>query len=172
MQQSYRPLHQLWATGIVAAASRRVDTVIKANVHFEDDMTAEAVASNLLTFVKQSDAIAIICADRPLVSQAIDESEATSVPIVAYVADLSAASRAGFVGTDNWKAGRTAGRLIRQMVREPGKVCPLIAVTAISAMIFQPRVSAPTCASMPGSVKHATRSFSKSSQTLTEPSAN
>ncbi|TWA98956.1 hypothetical protein [Bradyrhizobium stylosanthis] len=85
-------------------------------------MTAEAVASNLLTFVKQSDAVAIICADRPLVSQAIDQT--TSVPIVAYVADLPAASRAGFVGTDNWKAGRTAGRLIRQMVRGQARYVP------------------------------------------------
>ncbi|MGY8683637.1 LacI family DNA-binding transcriptional regulator [Bradyrhizobium sp. UFLA05-153] len=126
MQQSHRPLYQVWAAGIVAAASRRTDTVIKANVLFEDDLAPEAVATNLLSLGKQSDAVAIITADHPLVSQAIDELRAIGVPVVAYVTDLSAASRAGFVGTDNWMAGRTAAWFIKQTVRELGKVVPLI----------------------------------------------
>ncbi|MGY8662396.1 LacI family DNA-binding transcriptional regulator [Bradyrhizobium sp. UFLA05-109] len=121
MQQSHRPLHQLWAAQIVAAASRRTDTAIKANVLFEDHLAPEAVATNLLNLGKQSDAVAIIAADHPLVSQTIDELQATRVPVVAYITDFSAASRAGFVGTDNWKVGRTAAWFIRQMVNEPGQ---------------------------------------------------
>ena len=126
MQQSHRPLYQLWAEGIVAAASRRADTVIKANVLFEDDLAPEAVAANLLSLGRQSDAVAIVTADHPLVSQAIDALRAKGVPVIAYVTDLSAASRAGFVGTDNWKAGRTAAWFVSQTVRESGKVFPLI----------------------------------------------
>ncbi|MCP3380031.1 LacI family DNA-binding transcriptional regulator [Bradyrhizobium sp. CCGUVB4N] len=126
MQRSHRPLYQLWAAQIVAAAARRTDTVIKANVLFEDDLAPEAVATNLLSLGKDSDAVAVITADHPLVSQVIDELRATRVPVVAYITDLSAARRGGFVGTDNWKGGRTAAWFIRQTVRERGKVFPLI----------------------------------------------
>lgn len=126
MQQSRRPLYQLWAEGITAAASRRADTVIEANVLFEDDLAPEAVATNLLHLGAQSDAVAIITADHPLVSQAIDELRTNGVPVVAYVTDLSAASRAGFVGTDNWKAGRTAAWFVSQTAHQPGEVFPLI----------------------------------------------
>jgi LacI family transcriptional regulator len=126
MQQSHRPLYRMWAEGITDAAMRYADAVIETNVQFEDDLSPEAVAANLLKMGENADALAIITADHPLVSQAIDELRARGVPVVAYVTDLSAASRAGFVGTDNWKAGRTAAWFISQTATEPGKVVPLI----------------------------------------------
>lgn len=65
----------------------------------------------------------MVTADHPLVSQAIDELRNKGSPVVAFATGLSAASRAGFVGTDNWPH--------RRMVylpgsHEPGKVFPLI----------------------------------------------
>jgi LacI family transcriptional regulator len=126
MQQSHRPLYQMWAEGIVNAASRRADAIIEPNVLFEDDLAPEAVAANLMELGERSDAVAIVTADHPLVSQAIDDLRARGVPVVAYVTDLSAASRAGFVGTDNWKAGRTAAWFISQTAERPGKVFPFI----------------------------------------------
>ncbi|MBD9490067.1 MULTISPECIES: LacI family DNA-binding transcriptional regulator [unclassified Ensifer] len=126
MQQSHRPLYQLWAEGLKAAAQRRIDAVIEPEVIFEDDLSPEAVSANLLQIGQTADAVAIITADHPLVSQAIDELRGKGVPVVAYVTDLSAASRAGFVGTDNWKRGRTAAWFISQTADEPGKVFPLV----------------------------------------------
>jgi LacI family transcriptional regulator len=126
LQQSHRPLYQMWAEGIIDAAARYADAVIETNVQFEDDLSPEAVAANLLKMGEKADALAIITADHPLVSQAIDELRARGVPVVAYVTDLSAASRAGFVGTDNWKAGRTAAWFISHTATEPGKVVALI----------------------------------------------
>ena len=126
MQQSHRPLYQMWADAILVAAARRADTVIKATVLFEDDLAPEAVTANLLKLGEQCDAVAIITADHPLVSQAIDELRGKGTPVVAYVTDLSAASRAGFVGTDNWKIGRTAAWFVSQTAGQPGKVFPLI----------------------------------------------
>lgn len=108
MQQSHRALYQLWADRIVVAAKGRDDAAVEPKVLFEDDLSAEAVASNLLALGRTVDACAVVTADHPLVSQAIDELRGKGVPVVAYVTDLSAASRAGFVGTDQWKVGRTA----------------------------------------------------------------
>ncbi len=126
MQQSHRPLYQMWAEAIIAAASRRADAVIEPNVLFEDDLSPEAVAANLMRIGEAADAVAVVTADHPLVSQAIDELRAKGVPVVAYVTNLSAASRAGFVGTDNWKLGRTAAWFISQTAGRPGKVFPFI----------------------------------------------
>lgn len=126
MQQSHRPLYRMWAEAFVTAAARRVDAIIKPNVIFEDDLAPEAVAANLLDLGQRNDAVAIITADHPLISQAIDELRAKGVPVVACITDLSAASRAGFVGTDNWKAGRTAAWFISKTADRPGKVVPFI----------------------------------------------
>ncbi|CAN7455217.1 MULTISPECIES: LacI family DNA-binding transcriptional regulator [unclassified Pararhizobium] len=126
MQQSHRPLYQLWAEGITSASMLRSDAVIKPEVVFEDDLSPEAVSMNLLKMGESADAIAVITADHPLVSQAIDELRAMGIPVVAYVTDLSAASRAGFVGTDNWKRGRTAAWFISQTTEGPGNVVPLV----------------------------------------------
>lgn len=126
MQQSHRPLYQLWAEMIRSAAAQCQHAVIDANVLFEDDLSPEAVSANLLKMGDTTDAIAVIAADHPLIAQAIDELKTRGVPVVAYVTDLSAASRAGFVGTDNWKAGRTAAWFISQMTTKPGKVFPFI----------------------------------------------
>ncbi|ASY65390.1 Transcriptional regulator, LacI family (plasmid) [Sinorhizobium sojae CCBAU 05684] len=126
MQQSHRPLYKMWADAIVSASSRRADVVVEAEVVFEDDLSPEAVATNLLKMGESTDAIAVITADHPVVSQAIDELRSRGVPVIAYVTDLSAASRAGFVGTDNWKRGRTAAWFISQTASEPGKVIPLM----------------------------------------------
>lgn len=126
MQQSHRPLYRLWAEGIVEAAKAYAETIVDPYVAFEDDLSPEAVSANLLTMGAEVDAIAIITADHPLVSQAIDELRGRGVPVVAYITDLSAASRAGFVGTDNWKRGRTAAWFLSQTIAGPGRVVPLV----------------------------------------------
>ena len=126
MQQSHRALYQLWANRIVVAANGRDDAAVEPKVLFEDDLSAEAVASNLLALGRTVDACAVVTADHPLVSQAIDELRGKGVPVVAYVTDLSAASRAGFVGTDQWKVGRTAAWFLSNMASGPGKIFPFL----------------------------------------------
>lgn len=126
MQQSHRPLYKLWAEGIISAAQQRVDCIIEPEVVFEDDLSPEAVASNLLRLGGYCSALAVVTADHPLVSQAIDTLRTKGVPVVTYVSDLSAASRAGFVGTDSWKRGRTAAWFLAQTVKGSGKIAPLI----------------------------------------------
>jgi LacI family transcriptional regulator len=126
MQQSHRPLYQMWAQALSAACLQRRDVVIEPKVVFEDDLSPEAVSASLRTMGQDADAVAVITADHPLVSQAIDELRTNGIPTVAFVTDLSAASRAGFVGTDNWKVGRTAAWFIKRSPNETGKVFPLI----------------------------------------------
>ena len=126
LQQSHRAIYQLWAKAIDMAAARRADAVVEPVIRFEDDLSPEAVVAHLMALGQTSDAVAVITADHPLISQAIDDLRGKGTPVIAYVTDLSAAGRAGFVGTDNWKAGRTAAWFISQTACRPGKVIPLV----------------------------------------------
>jgi LacI family transcriptional regulator len=75
---------------------------------------------------RNCDAVAVIAADHPLIGQTIQQLSAVGKPVVTYITDLSAHERAAFVGTDNWRVGRTAAWLIAQMTHGPGRVAVFI----------------------------------------------
>lgn len=79
---------------------------------FEDDSPRITVAAKLLALGKQSDAVVIITADHPLVSQAIDELRITG------------ARSSPMSPTSPPLAAQASG--IRQTARESGEVFPLI----------------------------------------------
>lgn len=126
LQQSHRPLYQMWGQALEAESSRYRDAVIEPRTVFEDDLSPEAVSANLRNLGTTVDAVAVVAADHPLLSQTIDELRAEGVPVTTFITDVSAASRAGFVGTDNWKLGRTAAWFLSKTVCQPGKVFLLI----------------------------------------------
>ena len=72
------------------------------------------------------DAIAVIAADHPLISQSIRALRAQGKPVVAYITDQSAPDRAGYVGTDNWKLGRTAAWFIAKTTHRAGRIAVFI----------------------------------------------
>ncbi len=122
LQQSSRDLYQLFGRKVVAACRDRREEVIEPLVDFVDLLTPENIASRLTALGKECDAVAIIAADHPVVGQAIRELSEQGKPVVTYITDQSAPERAAFVGTDNWKLGRTAAFLIAGMTQGPGRV--------------------------------------------------
>lgn len=122
MQQSHRPISQAWARAVTDACARHGEYSIHPRVVFEDDLSPELVAESLLKVRAVVDAVAVVTADHPLVSHAIDELRRNGVPVVTFVNDLSAVSRAGHVGTDNWKIGRTAAWFISETAFQAGTV--------------------------------------------------
>jgi LacI family transcriptional regulator len=126
LQQSHRPIYQIFGDALIEAARHRLDYVIKPKLQFEDDLSPEAVAENILTLGQSVDALAVIAADHPLINQAVDQLTAQGVPVVTYITDLSSPNRAGHVGTNNWKLGRTAAWFISNTARESGTVAALV----------------------------------------------
>src|SRR5690606_16008461 len=102
------------------------DPRIEAIIRLVDQLTPEAISAELMQLGEECDAVAVVCADHPQVSQTINALHERKVPVIAYITDLSAPSRAGYVGTDNWKLGRTAAYFIANMVRRPGKIATFI----------------------------------------------
>lgn len=126
LQQSHRSINRLWASAIEQQAARHGEVDIAVDLRFADTLSPESIAETLAQMGEATEAIALVTADHPIVSQAIDDLREKGVPVVAYVTDLSAQSRAGFVGTDNWKLGRTAAWFLSQLSSGSGAIASLI----------------------------------------------
>ncbi|MER8370922.1 LacI family DNA-binding transcriptional regulator, partial [Mesorhizobium sp. M1378] len=126
LQQSTRDLYQLFGKKIVAACRERRDEVIEPVVDFVDILTPETISSRLIALGDSCDAVAVVAADHPIIGQAIRSLKEMGKPIVSYITDQSAPERAAYVGTDNWKLGRTAAFLITQTTQGPGRIAVFI----------------------------------------------
>lgn len=68
------------------------------------------------------EAIAFQALEHPFVREAAARLSARGVPLVTLLSDLAGSGAAGFVGTDNRAAGRTAGALMGRFSRGEGRV--------------------------------------------------
>lgn len=126
LQQSTRDLYRLFGAKIVEAAQRRRVEKVTPVVDFVDLLEPSNIAARLRALGADCDAVAIIAGDHPLIGQAIADLRAAGTPVVTYITDQSASDRAGYVGTDNWKLGRTAAWFIERTAHEPGRVAVFI----------------------------------------------
>lgn len=122
LQQSSRDLYQLFGRRITEACHARPLEVVDPLIDFVDLLTPENISQRLRALGQACDAVAIIAADHPQIGQTIRELHERGKPVVTYITDQSAPERAAFVGTDNWKVGRTAAWFISQMTHGPGHV--------------------------------------------------
>ena len=77
--------------------------------------------------------------------QAIQFLSHQAKPVVAYITDQSSPQRAGYVGADNWKLGRTAAWFIAQTTCRPGRVQVLIGNHRYHCQDISEASFAPTC---------------------------
>lgn len=126
LQQSTRDLYRLFAAKIVEAAARRHNEKIEAVIDFVDVLEPQNIADRLEALGKRCDATAVVAGDHPLIGQTIQSLKSRGKPVVAYITDQSASARAGYVGTDNWKLGRTAAWFLAQMTPDAGRLAVFI----------------------------------------------
>jgi LacI family transcriptional regulator, galactose operon repressor len=98
--------------------------VIRGNavVEYVPRQSPELVAECIDALGAKVQALAVVVADHPLVTEAIERLHARGVPVFALISDLNAPSRAGFAGIDNRRLGRTAAWFIAELSHRPGKV--------------------------------------------------
>ena len=91
-------------------------------VEYSENTTPQETAEIIRRLGSKADALAIVAADHPAVNAAVGELKAGGVPVFALLSDLSTQLRAGYIGIDNRKAGRTAAWAIASMVKSAGQV--------------------------------------------------
>ncbi|NJO37129.1 MAG: substrate-binding domain-containing protein, partial [Rhizobiales bacterium] len=78
------------------------------------------------TLGSASDGLAVVTAEHPLVTEAIDRLLGQGVPVFSLISPLSARGNVGYVGLDNWKVGRTAAWAFDRICRTSGKIGILV----------------------------------------------
>lgn len=126
LQQGTREVYQVFGAHIERATKAATEAKLKPVIEFAEDLRPEKIAEHLLELGARCDAVALIAADHPLIGQAILELRQAGTPVITYITDQSAPERAGHVGTDNWKLGRTAAWFIAETTHGPGRVALFI----------------------------------------------
>ncbi|MEO1201224.1 MAG: LacI family DNA-binding transcriptional regulator [Pseudomonadota bacterium] len=80
--------------------------------HMVEGLEPEVLAEKLLEVGADTDGIAFVALDHPIVREAVDTLSRKGVGVVSLVSDLSRSERLAYVGLDNRAAGRTAALLM------------------------------------------------------------
>ncbi len=105
-----------------AATARLTNVRGKAIVEYVSELSPATIAERLLRMGEAARAIGVVSVDHPYVSEAIARLRARGVPTFAMLSDLTAEARAGYIGRDNRKEGRTAAWIIVRAAARPGKI--------------------------------------------------
>jgi LacI family transcriptional regulator len=126
LNQSFRTFYQNLADALRGAAEKREDCRIETRIEFLEDLSPENVASRMVGLGAECDAIGVVAAVHPLVTQAIAGLQGRGKPVFALISQLSATGEAFYVGLDNWKVGRTAAWAMEHICKAPGKLGILV----------------------------------------------
>jgi LacI family transcriptional regulator len=85
-----------------------------------------AIAQQMLELGREVDALGVVAIDHPHITAAVEELHALGKPVYALLSDLGAPQRAGFVGVDPRKSGRTAAWAVSRLSRAPGPVAVFV----------------------------------------------
>jgi len=118
----YQALARELATATKAARSIRGKPIVE----FIDDLAPATIAERLKEVGKRADALAVVAVDHPHVTEAIDHLAGQGVPTFTLLTDVTAPLRAGYIGLDSRKCGRTAAWTISRLARVPGQVAVLV----------------------------------------------
>lgn len=126
LHQGNRHFYRDLGEALRRAAANHSELTVHLSLEYLDDLTPENVAGRLMGLSEHCEAIALVAAEHPIVSQAIETVLSRGVPVVGLIAPLSAKGNVSYVGLDNWKVGRTAAWAFDHMCREPGKIGILV----------------------------------------------
>lgn len=126
VQTPHRLFSQAVGSHLKAAAAEVPDADVRLRFEHLDDLSPESVAARLLALGEETDAIAVVAAEHPIVADAIDRLAARGVPVLALVSPLAARTHAGFVGLDSWKVGRMSAWALEHLCKAPGKLGILV----------------------------------------------
>src|SRR5918995_3194359 len=122
LQKRSTPFYRLLGDALAEATS--TSTAIRGHPVIDDleEITPTAVSDRLLKLGKRTDAVALVAADHPHATKAIDQLKTSQVLVFALIPDLSASGRTGFIGLDNRKVGRTAAWTMANSCKRPGDI--------------------------------------------------
>jgi len=124
--QAHRPYYQTLARVLREEAATIEAAHIELVIEHLEDISPKNTGQRLEELGQQCDALAVVSASHPLVTQAIHTNEVRGVPVFALIAPLSNIGQHHYIGMDNWKAGRTAAWACHHMCKTHGSAGVII----------------------------------------------
>ncbi|MEY5101145.1 MAG: hypothetical protein RJA36_3864 [Pseudomonadota bacterium] len=126
IQTPHRHFSEVLERCLEAAAREAEDGEVRLRLEHLDDLSPEHVAARMQELSGHCDALAVLAAEHPIVTDTIDRLAAQGVPVLALISPLAARSNVGYVGLDSWKVGRTAAWAFDHLCKTPGKLGILV----------------------------------------------
>lgn len=126
LQQSHRNYYQIIAAELKIAADTFPDAIVSIQVEFLENLTPQNISERMRQMGKTCDAVGVVAAVHPLVSEAINDLQADGKPVFGLISQLSATGQDNYVGPDNWKVGRNAAWFVDHACKKPGKIAILV----------------------------------------------
>ncbi|UWQ21539.1 LacI family DNA-binding transcriptional regulator [Jannaschia sp. W003] len=126
LQQPGRAFYEGLAAALRAAAAARADRAITLDIRFMPDLSPERVAAEIAAAAEGAEGVAAVCADHPLIREAVEAAVAGGTPMLGLVTPHSDRGRTGYVGLDHFKLGRTAGWAFDRLCRRRGAIGVLV----------------------------------------------
>ncbi|ADO41684.1 LacI family DNA-binding transcriptional regulator [Ketogulonicigenium vulgare] len=117
-----RRLYTLFGTWLESYTAKASSIKGRALVTYVDGVDPDAWAAALYDLGEQCDAIACIGLDHPACNIAVSDLAARGIPVISMISSFSSPDVAGFIGSNDWQLGRTAGWFMQRLCKAPGKI--------------------------------------------------
>lgn len=126
LQRPKQAFYQAFAREIEAAVAGAQHFRGVAQIDYLQSQTPAEISRKLRDMATRTRAVAMVSVDHPSINAAVAELKEGGVPVFSLLSDFAIGVRAGYIGLNNRKAGRTAGWTIAKTARKPGKVAVFV----------------------------------------------
>ncbi|MGO4354761.1 LacI family DNA-binding transcriptional regulator [Rhizobium sp. RAF36] len=122
LQKPMQSFYQAFAREIELAAAACTTARLQIQIDYPPASTPAAIIEKLRSLTARNQAVAMVAPDYPAVTAAVEELKQKGIPVFTVLSDFAEGVRAGYLGLDNRKVGRSAAWTIARTARKPGKV--------------------------------------------------
>lgn len=126
LQQPSQPFYQSFAREIENAVAGAPHFRGIAQIDHVESQTPTEISKKLRDMAARSRAVAMVSVDHPTINATITELKENGTPVFSLLSDFATGVRAGYIGLNNRKAGRTAAWIIAKTAKRPGKVAVFV----------------------------------------------
>jgi len=122
LQKPTQSFYQAFAREIELAAAACTTARLQVQIDYPAASTPAAIIEKLKSLTARNQAVAMVAPDYPAVTAAVEELKQKGIAVFTVLSDFAEGVRAGYLGLDNRKVGRSAAWTIARTARKPGKV--------------------------------------------------
>ncbi|TCL68422.1 LacI family DNA-binding transcriptional regulator [Rhizobium sp. BK251] len=122
LQKGDQAFYQNLSAAFTDACSKAERARVTCQIDFTGTSTPAIIGEKLRALAARNQAIGLVAPDYPGVSAVVEELRERGIAVFSLLSDFAAGVRAGYIGLNNRKVGRTAAWIVTKAARRPGKI--------------------------------------------------